>query len=76
MSKQGAVGAVVNSLTRQLPMEQFVAHVSDVPANRAAAGVDVPVDLNACCFLALLNVVGCVLLESRGNLYKVSRELI
>ena len=69
MSKPGPVRAAVKNSTRELPAEEFVERVAEVPIGGGAdAGVCAPVDLNAWAFFQLLLVVGALLRAARERL--------
>jgi hypothetical protein len=77
MSKPGPVRAAVKNSTRELPAEEFVQRVTEVPTGGGAdAGVCAPVDLNAWAFFQLLLVVGALLRAARENCYEVTTALV
>ncbi len=77
MSTPGPVRAAVKNSTRELPAEEFVERVAEVPIGGGAdAGVCAPVDLNAWAFFQLLLVVGALLRAARENCYVVTNALV
>ena len=66
----------VKQATVTLPLKEFVQRLSDVPKNAADAGVEIPVDLNACHHWLMLQNVAQLLREARGKLYNVDEALV